>query len=108
MPQWYIQTPAYSALYVYVQVSPGLIVTIWWSIAVWLAWKSIECGIFPWLTRWTRTVSPIFTRIVGAGTVPPNVQTWTTKPGATVMSFSMIGRSMSCTSPGSSVGAAGS
>ena len=46
--------------------------------------------------------------MVGPGTVPPKVQACTTKPSATVMSFSMIGRSMSWTVPGSSAGAAGS
>ena len=89
-------------------VSPGAISTIWWFIAVSLAWKSIEWLISPWFVRWTFTVSPSLTRIVGPGTVPPNVQAWTTKPSATVTSFSMIGRSMSWTVPSRSFGAFGS
>ena len=35
-------------------------------------------------------MSPTLTRMTGPGTVPPNVQTFWTKPGATVMSFSVI------------------
>ena len=84
---------------VYVKVSPGLISTIWWFIAVWLAWKSIEWLIDPRFVRCTFTVSPRCTRMVGPGTVPPNVQACTTKPSATVTSVSMIGRSMSWTRP---------
>ena len=68
---------------VYVNVSPGAISTIWWFIAVWLAWKSMEWVISPLLVRCTLTVSPRWTRMVGPGTVPPNVQAWTTKPSAT-------------------------
>ena len=89
-------------------MAPGLISTIWWFIAVWLAWKSIEWLIVPWLVRWTLTVSPRWTRMVGPGTVPPKVQAWTTNPSATVMSFSMIGRSMSWTVPGMTLGAVAS
>src|ERR1044071_2491809 len=62
----------------------------------------------PWFVRWTRTVSPRWTRIVGPGTVPPNVPAWTTKPLATVMSASTIGRAMWCTGPVSTAGAAAS
>src|SRR4029078_13532217 len=69
-----------------------------------------ECDI--WFSfgflRWTRTVSPTWTRITGPGTVPPNVQTFWTKPSATVISCSVITRSMSCTFPGSAFGAVGS
>ena len=89
-------------------VAPGLISTIWWFMAVSEAWKSIEWLIAPRLVRWTLTVSPTLTRITGPGTVPPKVQAWTTNPSATVMSVSMIGRSMSWTVPGRSLGAAGS
>ena len=89
-------------------MSPGAISTIWWFIAVSLAWKSMEWVISPLLVRCTLTVSPRWTRMVGPGTVPPNVQAWTTKPSATVMSFSMIGRSMSWVVPGSTAGATGS
>ena len=46
--------------------------------------------------------------MVGPGTVPPKVQAWTTKPVATVMSFSIIGKSTSWTVPGSASGAIGS
>ena len=46
--------------------------------------------------------------MVGPGTVPPKVQAWTTKPSATVMSLSMIGRSMSWTVPGMTLGAVAS
>ncbi len=53
-------------------------------------------------------MSPRWTRSVGPGTVPPNVQAWTTYPLATVMSFSMIGKSTSWTVPGGSAGAFGS
>ena len=87
------------------KVAPGLISTIWSFIAVWLAWKSIEWLMVPVLVRWTLTVSPRWTRIVGPGTVPPNVHAWTTKPSATVMSFSIIGMSMSWTVPGMTAGA---
>ena len=89
-------------------MAPGLISTIWWFIAVSLAWKSIEWLIVVVLVRWTFTVSPRWTRMTGPGTVPPNVQTWTTKPLATVMSRSMIGISMSCTVPAMTGGAVGS
>src|SRR6476646_458496 len=68
----------------------------------------MEWLIWPWLVRWTLTVSPRWTRIVGPGTVPPKVHAWTTKPSATVMSFSMIGMSMSWTVPSRSFGAFGS
>ena len=90
------------------KVAPGLISTIWSFIAVWLAWKSIEWLIVVVFVRWTLTVSPRWTRIVGPGTVPPNVQTWTTKPLATVMSRSMMGMSTSWTVPGMTAGAVGS
>ena len=40
--------------------------------------------------------------------MPPNVQAWTTKPVATVMSFSMIGMSTSWTVPGRTAGAVAS
>ena len=89
-------------------VSPGLISTIWWFIAVWLAWKSMEWLIWPWFVRCTLTVSPRCTRMTGPGTVPPNVQACTTKPSATVMSFSMIGKSTSWTVPAITAGAVGS
>ena len=46
-------------------VAPGAISTIWWFIAVWLAWKSIEWLIEPLFVRWTLTVSPRWTRRVG-------------------------------------------
>src|SRR5262245_27848451 len=89
-------------------VPPGLISTIWSFMAVWLAWKSIEWLISVLFVRWTRTVSPRWTRMVGPGTVPPNVQAFTTNPSATVMSLSMIGMSMSWTVPVRTRGAAGS
>ena len=88
-------------------VAPGLISTIWSFIAVWLAWKSIEWLIVPLFVRWTLTVSPRWTRIVGPGTWPPNVQAWTTKPSATVMSLSMIGKSTSWTVPAQELGRRG-
>jgi hypothetical protein len=58
--------------------------------------------------RWIRTVSPSFTRITGPGTVSPKVHTFWTKPSATVISRSVITRSMSWTSPSSTSGAVGS
>src|SRR5215212_7436327 len=67
----------------------------------------MEWVIDPLFVRCTRTVSPRCTRIVGPGTLPPNVQAWTTKPLATVMSASMMGRSTSWTLPGSTAGAIG-
>ena len=60
------------------------------------------------LTRWTRTVSPCFTRRAGPGTVPLNVQTATWYPLATVISFSSIVRVTSWVVPSSSFGAVGS
>ena len=92
----------------YVNVAPGAISTIWWFIAVWLAWKSIEWLIELWFVRWTLTVSPRWTRRVGPGTWPPKVQVLTTKPSATVMSLSMIGKSTSWTVPSRSLGAVAS
>ncbi len=89
-------------------VAPGLISTIWWFIAVWLAWKSIEWLIELLFVRWTLTVSPRCTRRVGPGTWPPNVQVLTTKPSATVMSLSTIGKSTSWTVPSRSLGAVAS
>ena len=53
-------------------------------------------------------MSPRWTLIVGPGTVPPNVHAWTTKPSATVMSFSIIGMSMSWTVPVMTAGAVAS
>ena len=58
--------------------------------------------------RWTRTVSPTLTRMTGPGTVPPNVQTFWTKPVATVFSSSVMTRSMSWIVPGRSAGAVAS
>ena len=110
MPQWYIHTPAYSAVHSYSSSSPGAIDRISSFGATWLAWKSIEWDI--WLVagflRWILTLSPTLTRMTGPGTVPPNVQTFWTKPGATVISCSVITRSMSWVSPSMSRGAAAS
>jgi len=60
-----------------------------------------------------RIVSPTLTRITGPGTLPvpgvvAKVQTFWTKPSATVISFSSMIRSMSCTVPLSSAGAVAS
>ena len=53
-------------------------------------------------------MSPRCTRRVGPGTWPPKVQVLTTKPSATVMSLSMIGKSTSWTVPSRSLGAVAS
>ena len=50
-------------------------------------------------------VSPTLTRMTGPGTVPSNVQTFWTKPLATVISCSVMTRSMSWTSPSRRAGA---
>ncbi len=110
VPQWYMYTPAWVAVNSYIRSSPGLIERISSFQATIEAWKSIECGslFVSGLTRWTRSVSPTFTRMTGAGTVSPKVHTIWTMPGATVISRSVITSSMSWTSPSRIGGAAGS